>query len=362
MCSKVGEVETAVGVVLVLMGWTVRLAVYYVQRSFIIVSIRYGTGMASLRDVEIRHLLALQAVADERSFGRAASRLGFTQSAVSQQVAALERIVGEPVFDRPGGPRPVELTPAGRVLYDHASAILERLARADDDLARLRAGEAGRIVIGTFQSISVRVLPDLLALIRTERPGIDMRFVEEDENELLVARLVAGELDATFLVGPANDDRCESIRLFADPFVAISCHRPGSETDVRPISPAELAAEPMVGQQDNSCQAIIDEGLRVAGADPSYVFRSNDNAAVQAMVRAGMGRAVLPLLAVDLADPDVVVRPIEPPIPPRVIYMVLPVGRTRSPALQRFVELAREACGRFGAAAGDAAPGALAAG
>ena len=73
----------------------------------------------------------------------------------------------------------------------------------------------------------------------------------------------------------------------------------------------------MVGQQDNSCQAIIDEGLRVAGADPSYVFRSNDNAAVQAMVRAGMGRAVLPLLAVDLADPDIVVRPIEPPIPDR---------------------------------------------
>src|SRR6476619_4497094 len=113
------------------------------------------------RDLEIKHLVALQAVAAERSFGRAASRLGFTQSAISQQIAALERIVGEPVFDRPGGPRPVELTPAGRVLCDHASAILERLARADDDLARLRAGEAGRIVIGTFQSISVRVLPDL---------------------------------------------------------------------------------------------------------------------------------------------------------------------------------------------------------
>ncbi len=184
-----------------------------------------------------------------------------------------------------------------------------------------------------------------------------MRFVEEDENELLVARLVAGELDATFLVGPADDDRCESIRLFADPFVAIACRQRGSDTDVRPISPAELAAEPMVGQQDNSCQAIIDEGLRVAGADPSYVFRSNDNAAVQAMVRAGMGRAVLPLLAVDLADPEIVVCPIEPPIPPRVIYLVLPVGRTRSPALQHFVDLARGACSRFGDVADEGTPG-----
>ena len=65
------------------------------------------------RDIEIRHLTALAAVAAERSFGRAAERLGFTQSAVSQQIAALERVVGEPVFDRPGGPRPVELTPVG---------------------------------------------------------------------------------------------------------------------------------------------------------------------------------------------------------------------------------------------------------
>jgi DNA-binding transcriptional LysR family regulator len=347
MCSNV-EDETAVGVVLVLMGSKVRLPVYYVQRSSLIVSIRYGTGMATLRDVEIRHLLALRAVADERSFGRAATRLGFTQSAVSQQVAALERIIGEPVFDRPGGPRPVELTPAGRVLYEHTSAILERLERADDDLARLRAGEAGRLVIGTFQSVSVRVLPDLLSIIRAERPGVDMRFVEEDENALLVSRLVAGELDATFLVGPADDDRCESIELFADPFVAIACRRSGSEEGVRSISPAELADEPLVGQQDNSCQAIIDDGLRAAGADPTYVFRSNDNAAVQAMVRAGMGRAVLPLLAIDLADPDVVVRAIDPPIPPRVIHLVLPLGRTRSPALERFVDLAREACTRFG--------------
>jgi DNA-binding transcriptional LysR family regulator len=355
MWSKADDVEPAWGVVLVLMGSTVRPDIYYVQRSLFIVSIRYRTGMATLRDVEIRHLLALQAVADERSFGRAATRLGFTQSAVSQQIAALERIIGEPVFDRPGGPRPVELTPAGRVLYDHASAILERLERADDDLARLRAGEAGRLVIGTFQSVSVRVLPDLLSIVRAERPGVDMRVVEEDENDLLVGRLMAGELDATFLVGAATDDRCESIELFADPFVAIGCRRDGNEVDVRSISPVELAGEPMVGQQDNSCQAIIDEGLRAAGADPSYVFRSNDNAAVQAMVRAGMGRAVLPLLAVDLADPDVVVRAIEPPIPPRVIHLVLPVGRTRSPALQRFVELARETCARFG----DAAAGAL---
>src|SRR6478752_9507111 len=88
----------------------------------------------ALRDLDIRHLMALQAVAEERSFGRAAQRLGFTQSAISQQVAALERIVGTPLFDRPGGPRPVELTPAGVALLPHAEAVLERLLQASEDL------------------------------------------------------------------------------------------------------------------------------------------------------------------------------------------------------------------------------------
>ena len=68
-----------------------------------------------LQDIEIRHLQALRAVAQEGSFGRAGERLGFTQSAISQQIASLERVLGEKVFDRRGGPRPVELTPAGEV-------------------------------------------------------------------------------------------------------------------------------------------------------------------------------------------------------------------------------------------------------
>src|SRR3954467_1973784 len=106
-----------------------------------------STRPLALRDLDIRHLMALQAVADERSFGRAAQRLGFTQSAISQQVAALERIVGTTLFDRPGGPRPVELTPAGAALLPHAVAVLERLHQAGDDLAALAAGTVGRITI-----------------------------------------------------------------------------------------------------------------------------------------------------------------------------------------------------------------------
>src|SRR3954453_20984894 len=114
-----------------------------------------------LDGIELRHLHALRAIASEGSFGAAARRLGFTQSAVSQQIAALERAVGAPVFDRPGGPRPVTLTPAGRVLLRHADAVLDRLAQAERELGDLLAGRTDHLRVGTFQSVSVKLLPTI---------------------------------------------------------------------------------------------------------------------------------------------------------------------------------------------------------
>jgi len=112
--------------------------------------------------VELRHLAALQAVAEEGSFGRAAARLGYTQSAVSQQIATLERLVGERLVDRPGGPRPVTITQAGTVLLRHADGIIARLRAAQADLAALRDGSAGPLHVGTYQSVGARVLPEVM--------------------------------------------------------------------------------------------------------------------------------------------------------------------------------------------------------
>src|SRR5207245_6806349 len=103
--------------------------------------------------VELRHLAALEAVAQTGAFGRAAQRLGYTQSAISQQIAMLERIVGERLVERPGGSRPVTFTEAGRILLRHAESIVARLQAAQADLASLSSGEAGSLSIGTFQSV-----------------------------------------------------------------------------------------------------------------------------------------------------------------------------------------------------------------
>src|SRR6058998_2713149 len=100
--------------------------------------------------LELRHLIALKAIAEEGTFGRAATSLGYTQSAVSQQIAMLERIVGQKLIDRPGGPRPVSLTEAGELLLRHADAIAARLQAAQADLAALAEGEGGVLRVGIY--------------------------------------------------------------------------------------------------------------------------------------------------------------------------------------------------------------------
>src|SRR5579885_556907 len=102
----------------------------------------YGHRVDPWLGVELRHLAALQALADTGSFGRAAEELGYTQSAVSQQIATLERRVGARLVERPGGPRPVSITEAGALLLRHADSILSRLQAAQADLQALQAGES----------------------------------------------------------------------------------------------------------------------------------------------------------------------------------------------------------------------------
>ena len=171
--------------------------------------------------VELRHLRALHAVAEEGSFIGAADILGYSQAAISQQIAGLEAAVGQSLFDRPGGPRPVTLTPAGRLLLAHAEAISERLELAETELGDLASGMAGRLRIGTYQSVSVQLLPELVREMRVVSPDLAITLVEHDLNDDLTEELVAGEIDVTFLQGPYEDSRLDIIDLGFDPYVVV---------------------------------------------------------------------------------------------------------------------------------------------
>src|SRR5262245_16736768 len=148
--------------------------------------------------VEIRHLAALEAIAQTRSFSQAAAQLGYAQSAVSQQIATLEKTVGHKLVERPGGPRPVSLTPAGDVLLRHASHITARLGAVKADLDAVAAGESGTLRVGTFQSASSRLLPPTIARFRDHWPQVGVELHSEQASAALEDLVRSGQVDLAF--------------------------------------------------------------------------------------------------------------------------------------------------------------------
>ena len=156
--------------------------------------------------VDLRHLAAVQAVAEHRSFGRAATALHVTQSAVSHQIAQLEERLGVSLVDRRarGGP---DLTPAGAIVARHAAAIFSHLAATGAELETLANGSA-TVRIGVFPSAGAAILPRLMRLLRTRQPDLVIRLHEEQDDLALLRLLHAGHLDLAFVVLPVAGSRC----------------------------------------------------------------------------------------------------------------------------------------------------------
>ena len=301
--------------------------------------------------LELRHLIALKAIAEEGTFGRAAKRLGYTQSAISQQIAMLERIVGRRLIDRPGGPRPVSLTEAGDLLLRHADAIAARLQAAQADLAALDAGDAGPLRIGTYQSVGARVLPELLREFCAGWPQVDVTLQESADDRDLIRLVEQGDLDLSFVVMPLDPGPYEVVELFRDPYVlVVPAGSPLASRD-RPPSLRELLDHPLISNRTCRTTQRVEDRLRQAGREPNIAFRSDDNGTVQGLVAAGVGVAVVPRLTVDETDPAVQVVDLGDRVPPRLVGIAWHRDRRRTRAANAFVELARTLTAAVGASA-----------
>jgi DNA-binding transcriptional LysR family regulator len=289
--------------------------------------------------IDLRHLAALEAVARTGSFGRAARELGYTQSAVSQQIAQLERIVGQKLFDRPGGPRRVEPTEAGLLLLGHADAIVAQLDAARADMAALAEGAAGTLRVGIYQSVGARLLPALVRRFRKQLPLVGVRVREESAAADLLRLLEHGELDLTFADLPLREGPFEWAELLQDPYVLlVSARSELASLDAAP-SLREVAKLPLIGRRST------DEPERfLAGRVPdvNVVFRTDDNGTLAAFVAEDLGAAIEPRLVVDPRDRDVKMLPFGSRIPPRTLVLAWHRDRYRSQAAQAFVELAQE--------------------
>jgi DNA-binding transcriptional LysR family regulator len=300
--------------------------------------------------VELRHLAALEAIAEHGSFGRAAAALGYTQSAVSQQLATLERLVGERLVERPGGPRPVELTEAGRLLLHHAEAIVARLQAARADMEALSAGEAGTLRVGAFQSAGARILPEVLRRYTAAWPRVEVRL-EEAEDDSLLSQIEHGDLDLAFVMLPVEDGALETVELVRDPYVLVTQADSPLARATTPPTFREIGAMPLIGYRTCLGGQQVEERLRAAGVAPRMAFRSDDNLTLQAMVATGIGIALVPRLTVNEADNRIAVIELGDRVPPRLIGLAWHRDRYRSPAALAFVDAARELCSELQEAA-----------
>ena len=278
--------------------------------------------------LELRQLRALETIVDQGTFGRAASALGYSQSSLSQQIAGLERSVGGRVFDRPGGPSPVRLTALGRLVLGHARTLRHHSEAATEAVARFHAGD-GRVDIGTFQTVTNVLMPPLLGRLRQERPGCDVRLVEEEIDEPNL-----DGLDLAFFDGPPGVG--EGQLVLSDDYVLLAT--PGMLTR-RPFAFPRCTTCRWWRCRRSATRDASNAPLPARSIAPRVVFRTVDNQAVVSMVRAGLACAILPALAIGHAD-DIAVHPLEPGLGPRRIF--LHWQGTLSPLARRVVELAGE--------------------
>jgi DNA-binding transcriptional LysR family regulator len=194
--------------------------------------------------IELRYLFAITAIAETGSFSAAAHRLGYVQSAISHQLAALENIVGRRLVERGRGSRPISLTPAGELFVKHANDILARVRAADADLAY---PPDRTLTIGAYQTISSRIVPPLLRRVAERGLTLSLRDVVTDGE--LHEPLLRGDVDLIFTELPGPTGPYATTTLFSDPYVAIVAS--DSELSRRDsLTLAELLERPLVGHSE----------------------------------------------------------------------------------------------------------------
>jgi DNA-binding transcriptional LysR family regulator len=301
------------------------------------------TSANGLRGLELRHLVAFESVARLRSFSAAAKELGYTQSAVSQRIADLERIARARMFERFAGPRRIELTEAGRVLLAHAHAVLARMEAVGVDLDALAQGAVGDLRVGTFQSAATKLLPPLLAAFRATWPRIEVTLFESGSHDEIDDQVERGALDLAFTHPPIPDGApLEYVDLLSDPYFLLVAR--DHQLAARQVLPSlqTLGAIDLVAYRVCRANAEVERYLRAGGIEPHVVFRAEDNHLLQGLAAKGIGAAIMPLFAIDWARDDVVSICLTDWIPRRRIGLVWHRDRYQSPAAAAFIELAAE--------------------
>jgi DNA-binding transcriptional LysR family regulator len=287
--------------------------------------------------LDVRRMRVLREVAVQGSFSAAAEALSFTQSAVSQQIAALEREAGTILVQR--GARGVRLTEAGEALVRHAEAILCRLEDAEAELEAIAGLRGGRLRMASFESAGATLMPLAIAKFRERHPAIELSMVM-GEPEQTEPQLKSGELDLVVGFGSriSDTDGIERQFLLEDPmFLVLPSDHPLATK--RNLRLADLADEAWIGgAPDCECNRLIYSACTSAGYTPRMAFETDDYAAMQGFVAAGVGVSLIAELGLTTIRDDILVRDLGRDTPVRNIYAAAADGY-RTPATTAMLEV-----------------------
>jgi DNA-binding transcriptional LysR family regulator len=306
--------------------------------------------------LSVNRLRVLREVAYRGSLSAAAAALSYTQSAVSQQIAALEAETGMTLLER--HPRGVSLTAAGQTLVGHAEGILARLDAAEAALSALAGLRGGQLRMASFPTAGATLMPLAIANFRASYPDVELTLAEGEPQEI-VPRLRAGELDLALLFEFAGESALEqdmaSVELLEDPmYLALPREHPlAARSRVRL---EDMADEAWVQtSRESPCARHVVRCCHAASFEPNVSFESDDYQTVQGLVAAGVGVALIPELALSVVRDDIMIRALSPRPPVRQVIAAVPAGARLVPAAPAMLGALEDAARRYEALATPAA-------
>jgi DNA-binding transcriptional LysR family regulator len=298
--------------------------------------------------LNVARLRVLTEVAYRGSLSSAADALSYTQSAISQQIAALEAEAGMALLER--HPRGVSLTAAGQALVGHAEGILARLEAAEGALSEIAGLRGGRLRMASFPTAGATLMPLAIATFRSSHPQVELTLAEAEPEEI-VPRLRAGQLDLALLfefVGESllAEDMTRA-ELLEDPLYLALPHDHRLARRQR-IRLEDLHADSWVQTSSSSpCARQVVRSCHAAGFEPNVSFESDDYQTVQGLVAAGVGVALIPELALSVVREDIVIRALSPTPPVRQVIAATPAGARLVPAAPAMLGVLEEAAAHY---------------
>jgi DNA-binding transcriptional LysR family regulator len=302
--------------------------------------------------LNVGRLRVLIEVARQGSFSAAADALSYTQSAISQQIAALEAETGMTMLERHA--RGIRLTNAGETLVQHAEGILARLEAAEAELSAIAGLRAGRLRMASFPTAGATLMPLAIAIFRSRHPDIELTLAE-GEPEQIAPRLRAGELDLALLfefgelrpVPGGAAERLMRVELLEDPmYLALPRnHLLAGEPE---LHLSDLSGEAWVQTSGASpCARHVVRCCHAAGFEPNVSFESDDYQTVQGLVAAGVGVALIPELALSVVREDIAIRTLSPSPPMRSVVAAAPSDARLSPATPVMLAILKDVAERY---------------